>query len=62
VLGETTNQVKPKGGMYQVVTQVNVLSLVIFNIIEVDVLIITEDNMIAYVKVSKQLLCRGLRQ
>ena len=33
---EVTNQMKPKGGMYQATTQVNVLSPEIFDIIEAD--------------------------
>ena len=36
---------EPRGRMYQVVTQVNVLSSVMYDVIEVDALILVENEM-----------------
>ncbi len=46
--------------MYQAVTQVKVLSLVILNVKEVDSFHLLEDRMICVVKVRDRLLLRGL--
>ena len=51
---------KPGVGIYQAVTQVKVLSPVIFNVKEVDSFHELEDRMICVVKVRDRLLLRGL--
>lgn len=48
--------------MYQAVTLVNVLSLVISNVVEVDAVILAENNTKVGAMASRHLLYRGLRQ
>lgn len=59
-LQEVTNVVKPIEATYQAATQVKVLSPVITNIIEADVLHCTEGSMKGDVMVSHHSLYRGL--
>jgi len=59
-LQEVTNVVKPIEATYQAATQVKVLSPEISNIIEVDVLLSTENSMKDGVMVSHHSLYRGL--
>lgn len=49
---EVTSQAELKRRMYQAVTKVNVLSSVISNVVEVDVLIYAENNTKANAKAS----------
>ena len=56
-----TNVVKPMEGTYQAATQVKVLSHEIVNIVEADVVHLTEGKMKGYDKVSHHLLYRGRR-
>ena len=53
---------KPARRMYQAVTKVNVLSPVIFNVVEVDVFIIAENNTKVGAMASWHSLYRSLRQ
>jgi len=56
-----TNVVEPMEGTYQAATQVKVLSSEIVNIVEADVLHLTESSTKGDEKVSCHLLYRGLR-